>query len=58
MRGDTLREDPNIGLWLENLVSFVICPLWEVLPYNVGLTVYASQILKQVSVKKVGIVQG
>ena len=32
--GDYLREAPNMGLWLENLVSFVICPLWEVLPYD------------------------
>ena len=35
MRGDNLSYVPNIGLWLENLVSFVICPLWEVLPYDV-----------------------
>ena len=34
--GDYLREAPNMGLWLENLVSFVICPLWEVFPYDVG----------------------
>ena len=56
--GDNLREAPNIGLWLENLVSFVICHLWEVLPYDVVSTVYAPQILKQVLVKNVGIVQG
>lgn len=36
MRGDNLRKVANIGLWLENVVSFVICPLWEVLPYDVG----------------------
>ena len=36
MRGDNLSYVPNIGLWLENLVSFVICPFWEVLPYDVG----------------------
>ena len=34
--GDNLREVPNIGLWLENLVYFVICRLWEVLLYDVG----------------------
>ena len=58
--GDNLREAPNIGLWLENLVSFVIIlSLMGSSPVRCRFQQYMHlKFWNKFWWKKVGIVQG